>query len=410
MTAVRATPERVVIVGASVAGVAVARALRAEGYERDVVLLGAEPHWPYDKPPLSKQILSGEWEPARASLLAPDEAEELALDVRLGVRAERLDVARRELLLGDGSRCGFGACVVATGSEPRPSPWPERPGVHVLRTLTDALAIRRRFEAGGTVVVVGGGFIGAEVASSARALGLPTTIVDPLPVPMRRLVGSEPGRLFTELAARNGVDLRLGRGVEAIDGAAGDLTIRLTDGSTVEADTAVVGIGVLPSDRWLASSGLPIDDGLVCDELCRASVDGSVFAVGDVARWYHPVHQRLVRVEHWTNAVDQAACVAHNLTHPDDGRPYAPIPYVWTDQHGCKLQIVGRPASASEQATIGAPGAQRPRAAVVYADGSGCLAGALAVNWPRALAECRRGMAVGVDAASVARSLNERLS
>src|SRR5262249_38725573 len=284
--------------------------------------------WPYDKPPLSKQLLSGEWEAERTTLVSPEHAEELTLDVRLGRRAESLDVAAREVVLGDGSRIAYDACVVATGSSARPSPWRERPGVHVLRTLQDALAIRERFATGGSVAVVGGGFIGAEVASSARSLGLSVTVVDPLALPMERVVGRATALLFTELAARNGIELRLGHGVEAIEGTAGALTLHLTDGSTVQADTAVVGIGALPNDGWLFSSGLLVDNGLVCDELCRAAGADDVFAAGDVARWQHPDEKRLVRVEHWTNAVDQAGCVAHNVAHPDDPRLYAAVPYV----------------------------------------------------------------------------------
>jgi len=397
--------DTVVVVGASVAGVAVARGLRAEGYEREIVLLGQEHDWPYDKPPLSKQLLSGEWEAEQTALLSLEQAQELALDVRLGRRAEALDAAAKEVVLGDGSRVAYDACVVATGSSARPSPWPERAGVHVLRTLKDALAIRERFAAGGSVAVVGGGFIGAEVASSARAHGLSVTIVDPLALPMERVVGHATALVFAELAARNGIDLRLGHGVEAINGTAGELTLRLTDGSTVQADTAVVGIGALPNDGWLFSSGLLVENGLVCDELCCAAGADGVFAAGDVARWHHPDEGRLVRVEHWTNAVDQAGCVAHNIAHRDDPRPYAAVPYVWTDQHGWKFQIAGHPESGARHEVVGDLDAERPRAAVLFADAAGVLTGAVTLNWPRALAECRRGIAAGTDADSAAGSL-----
>jgi phthalate 3,4-dioxygenase ferredoxin reductase subunit len=390
--------DTVVVVGASVAGVAVARGLRAEGYEREIVLLGAESDWPYDKPPLSKQLLSGEWDAEQTALLTSGQAQELALDVRLGRRAEALDVAAQEVVLGDGGRVAYDACVVATGSSARPSPWPERPGVHVLRTLQDALAIRERFAAGGSVAIVGGGFIGAEVASSARARDLQVTIVDPLELPMERVVGRAAALVFTELAARNGIDLRLGHGVEAIEGTVGALTLRLTDGSTVRADTAVVGIGALPNDGWLSSSGLLVDNGLVCDELCRAAGADDVFAAGDVARWQHPGEGGLVRVEHWTNAVDQAGCVAHNVAHPDDPRPYAAVPYVWTDQHGWKFQIAGHPEHGARHEVIGELDAERPRAAMLVADAGGTLTGAVTLNWPRALAECRRGIAAGIPA------------
>jgi NADPH-dependent 2,4-dienoyl-CoA reductase/sulfur reductase-like enzyme len=399
------TPGRVVVVGASVAGVAVARGLRAEGYDREIVLLGAENDWPYDKPPLSKQIITGEWDAGRASLLTPEQAQELGLDVRLGRRAEGLDVAAKKIVLAGGDHVSYGACVIATGAGARPSPWPERPGVHVLRTLEDALAIRERLLAGGHIAIVGGGFIGAEVASSARTLGLEATVIDPLELPMERIVGPDAARLFAGLATRHGIELRLGHGVEAIDGEAGDLTLTLTDGTTVHAATAVIGIGAVPNDRWLASSGLLVDNGLVCDELCRAVGAEDVFAAGDVARWHHAGERADVRVEHWTNAVDQAGFVAHNLAHPDDPRPYAPSPYVWTDQHGWKFQIAGHPEKGSYHEIIGDLAADRPRAAVLYGDPDGHLVGALTVNWPRALADCRRNITDRVDAASAIAAL-----
>ena len=263
---------------------------------------------------------------------------------------------------------------------------------------------------GGPVAVIGGGFIGAEVASSARSLGLAVTIIDPLSLPMERIVGADAARLFTALAARNGVELRLGHGVEAIDGAAGDLAITLTDASTVHAATAIVGIGALPNDGWLESSGLLVDNGLVCDEFCRASGASDVFAAGDVARWLHPQRQELVRVEHWTNAVEQAACVAHNVAAPDDPRPYAPVPYVWTDQHGWKFQMAGYPGGGRQHEVIGDLDSERPRAAVIYIDEDGRLAGALSVNWPRALLECRRAIAAGGDAEPVVRRLAEQMA
>jgi len=393
------TPDRVVVVGASVAGVAVARGLRAEGYERELVLIGDEEDWPYDRPPLSKQLLTGEWDADRTRILTPEQADELELDVRLGDAAVALDTAAKEVVLA-GSRVGYDACVIATGASARSSPWPERPGVHLLRTLKDAVGIRESLLGGGHVAVVGGGFIGAEVASSARAVGLETTVIDPFELPMERVVGATAARLFTDLAARQGVALRLGHGVEAIEGTAGDLTLHLSDGHTVEAATAVIGIGAVPNDRWLASSGLLVANGVVCDELCRAVGADGVYAAGDVARWHHPGERAEVRVEHWTNAVDQAGCVAHNLAHPDDPRPYAPSPYVWSDQHGWKFQIAGHPEQGSELELVGDLEGDRPRAAFLFGDPDGRLVGAVTVNWARALAACRRGLAEGVDAAS----------
>jgi phthalate 3,4-dioxygenase ferredoxin reductase subunit len=223
------------------------------------------------------------------------------------------------------------------------------------------------------------------------------TVIDPLELPMERVVGFEGARLFADLATRHGIGLRLGYGVEAIDGEAGDLTVTLTDGSTVNAATAVIGIGAVPNDGWLASSGLLVDNGLVCDELCRAVGAEDVYAAGDVARWHHAGERADVRVEHWTNAVDQAGFVAHNLAHPDDPRRYAPSQYVWTDQHSWKFQIAGHPERGSRHELIGDLAAEKPRAALLYEDPDGRLVGALTVNWPRALAECRRSMTERID-------------
>jgi phthalate 3,4-dioxygenase ferredoxin reductase subunit len=397
--------DSVVIVGASVAGVSAARALRSEGFEGELVLLGEEADWPYDKPPLSKQVLSGEWDAARTSLLTREQAEELELDVRLGLAAAELDVATNAVVLADGSRVPYGACLIATGCAARPSPWPERPGVHMLRTLQDSFAIGECLADGGRVAVVGGGFIGAEVTSSARSLGLEVTIVDPLELPMERLVGTAAARLFTELAVRNGVELRLGHGVDAIEGTRGSLQVRLTDGTTVEAATAVVGIGAIPNDAWLASSGLLVENGVVCDEHCRAVGAENVYAAGDVARWQHPQLPAPVRIEHWTNAVDQASCVAFNIANPDEPRAYAPVPYVWTDQYGWKFQIVGAPVTGARHQVVGDLAADKPRAALIYEDEDGRLVGALTVNWARALAECRRGIADGIAAETAIRTL-----
>jgi phthalate 3,4-dioxygenase ferredoxin reductase component len=395
--------DQIAIVGSSVAGVSAARALRAEGYQGDVVLLGREPEWPYDKPPLSKQILSGEWEADRAMLLTAEQAQDLSLDVRLGVSAQALRVAEREISLSDGTVLPYTACVIATGASPRPSPWSRGPRVHELRTWQDALGIRERFLAGGPVAVVGGGFIGAEVASSARALGLPVVVIDPLRLPMERIVGPMAASMFTDLAGRNGVEMRFGHGVEAMQETEREVILELTDGTSVRADTVVVGIGVIPNDSWLITSGLVVDNGVAADEFCRAVGTDDVWVAGDVARWYHRGELDRVRVEHWTNAVDQAGCAAHNIVHPEEPREYAPVPYVWSDQYDHKFQIVGHPERGSRYELVG--DVEHGRAAFIYEHDDGRLAGAVTVNWPRALVTCRRGLAGGADAASAVRAL-----
>jgi NADPH-dependent 2,4-dienoyl-CoA reductase/sulfur reductase-like enzyme len=395
---VSGTGERtVVVVGSSVGGVRTAQALRSEGFSGRIVLVGEESQLPYDKPPLSKQFLAGEWDTDRVTLLTDDAAKRARIELRLGVAAERLDVAGRQVLLADGSRLDYDAVVIATGASARPSPWAATSGVHVVRTLVDSRALQADLRGEGPVVVVGGGFIGAEVAASAHALGHEVTVVDPLPAPIGRVVGRELGEHFTALHHRHGVVTRFGTGVEAVDGVAGALRVELTDGSELRAATVVVGIGAVPNDGWLADSGLLIESGVVCDEYCRAVDATDVYAVGDVARWFHPTHSEYMRIEHWTNAVDHAGTVAHNIAHPEDLRVHRAVEYVWSDQYDWKIQIVGLPARCRRHELVGELTGDRPRAAAAFTDESGLLRGAVTVNWPRALITCRRLVAEGAS-------------
>ena len=386
----------VVVVGSSIGGVRTAQALRSEGFDGRVVLVGEEAEAPYDKPPLSKQFLTGEWTLDRVRLLSPEDAEKEGIELRLGSRATRLDVAGHRVLLADGESLSYDSLVVATGASARPSPWHTESGVHVVRTLDDSRTLHEALTREGPVIVVGGGFIGAEIAATARGLGHEVTVVDPLPAPIGRVVGPEIGRSFSELHHRHGVSTRFGVGVEEVVGRAGNLQVGLTDGSRLSGTTVVVGIGAVPNDGWLADSGLPIDNGVLCDEYSRALDAPDVFAVGDVARWFHPGHREHVRVEHWTNAVEQGVCAAHNIAHPDDLRSYGPVEYVWSDQYDWRAQIVGRPIRGVRHEVVGSLGGERARAAVLYQDGAGGLSGAVTVNWPKALVLCRRLLTGGV--------------
>jgi NADPH-dependent 2,4-dienoyl-CoA reductase/sulfur reductase-like enzyme len=384
-----------VVVGSSIGGVRTAQALRSEGYDGRIVLVGQEAELPYDKPPLSKQFLTGEGGRDRVRLLTEDQAAGAGIELRLGSPATRLDVAGHAVHLADGTVLPYDRAVLATGASARPSPWRPASGVHVVRTLADGERLRGSLGDGGPVVVVGGGFIGAEVAGSARSLGHDVTVVDPLPTPIGRVVGPEIGQAFTELHHRHGVATRFGVGVEAVDGRTGQLRIRLTDGSQLQAATVVVGIGAVPNDGWLADSGLPLDDGVLCDQYSRALDAPDVFAVGDVARWFHPGHREYVRVEHWTNAVEQAVIAAHNIAHPDDLRTHRPVEYVWSDQYDWKAQIVGRPVRGIRHQLVGDLSGERPRAAALYADDAGRLCGVVTVNWPKALVLARRMLPAG---------------
>lgn len=387
-----------VIVGSSVGGVRTAQALRTAGYAGAVVLVGEEPSPPYDKPPLSKGLLYGTQQLEDVLLLREDEAAASNVRLVLGRRAVRLDIPHSRVELDDGQSLAFDDVVIATGSRARPSPWGAPSGLHVLRTADDASALGADLRRGGPVVVVGGGFIGAEVASVARGLGLEVTVVDPAPIPLSRVLSPSIAEHFLRMHQRHGVRTRLGVGVTGVEEEQGRLRVTLIDGEVLEAATVVVGIGADPNDEWLLSSGLLIEDGVVCDQHCRTVDAPRVHAVGDVARWFHPRHKEHVRVEHWTNAVEQAVVVAHNITHPDDLRSHAPVEYVWSDQHNWKIQVAGRTGGAREHVLLGDPNSDQPFAALYTEDGEQ-LSGAVVVNWPRAMLACRRALARGTTMA-----------
>jgi NADPH-dependent 2,4-dienoyl-CoA reductase/sulfur reductase-like enzyme len=368
------TRERIVVVGASLAGLRTVEGLRRHGCEAQIILVGDETEVPYDRPPLSKDILLGAAEPEAVRLTSDQALTDLDVELRLGTRAVGLDVGARRLGLPDGD-LEFDTLVIATGSSPRMLPGlPDLAGVHVLRTLDDALAIRRALEAAPRVVVVGGGFVGAEVASTARARGLDVTVVDTLPVLMQRGFGTVVGARVTEMHRAAGVGLRLEAFVAGLVGSERVEGIRLTDGSVVPADLVVIGIGTEPNTHWLAGSGLALGDGVMCDQhLCAAP---GVFAVGDVARWAHPRYPEAVRAEHWTAAVEHAHAVSATLT----GTPTvcAAVPYVWSDQHGHKLQIAGRLLPADELTWI----VDEPDRFLVLAGSGGEQHAAFALNAP----------------------------
>ncbi|HLK79699.1 MAG TPA: FAD-dependent oxidoreductase [Streptosporangiaceae bacterium] len=343
----------VVIVGASVAGVRTAEALRRRGFGGRVTLIGAEPRPPYDRPPLSKAFLAGRATEDDLPLLDGDRLDRLELDLRLGVRAAALDPPARMVRLASGEPVPFGTAVIATGSVPRRLPALDgRPGVHVLRTLDDAIAIRAALTAGARVAVVGGGFIGAEVASCARALGRDVTIIDPVPAMMARGLGPVLGQVLAGRHADHGVVLRLGRSVVRAEGTGRVERLLLDDGTTVDADLVVVGVGADPAVDWLAGSGLAVDGGLCCDACLRARGADAVYGVGDVARWPSARYRGPLRLEHWTNAGEAALAVAAAITGAP--APFDPLPYVWSDQLGVRVQVFGQ---------VG------PRDEVVYVEG-----------------------------------------
>lgn len=359
----------IVVVGASLAGLRAVETLRSAGFDGRLTLVGAEAHLPYDRPPLSKEVLRGEWEPARIALRRQDYAA-LDLDLRLSTRAVALDLPAREVVVGGGERIGFDGLIIATGTAPRAMPGaPSLAGLHLLRTLDDALAIRAALERGPRVAVIGAGFIGAEVAASCRARGLDVALVDPQPAPLALALGADMARVCAELHRDGGVELRFGVGVRAIEGQHRVERVTLTDGSRLDTDLVIVGIGVTPVTDWLADSGLDLTDGVACDATCATGVPG-VMAAGDVARAVRPPFGEAFRVEHWTNAVEQGVAAARNLlAGPRGAKPVVGLPSFWSDQYGVKIQFCGRPHRDAEIRIVdGDPAARRFVALYGYDD------------------------------------------
>jgi NADPH-dependent 2,4-dienoyl-CoA reductase/sulfur reductase-like enzyme len=349
----------VLVVGASLAGWRAVETLRSEGFDGKISLIGDERHLPYDRPPLSKQVLAGTWPPEKAVLADKRRSSEHRVHEVLGRRAVHLDAGARKIELEDGSVLEGDAVVIATGARPRPLPGTEalsqRDGLFTLRTLDDSLALRGAVTAvdAARVVVIGAGFIGAEVASTCAALGCRVTVLEALDVPLRNVLGTKIGSHFASLHESHGVDLRTGVGVRAIrqaEAGTGDrLVVELEGGEAFPADVVVVGIGVIPETDWLADSGLTIDNGVVCDDRLFAA-DGIV-AAGDIARWQwrRDGGEEQIRIEHWQVAAEAGVAAARNLLAGRvDALAFSPVPYFWSDQYGIRLQVLGSPRGSDE--------------------------------------------------------------
>ncbi len=391
----------IVVVGASLAGLRAAEELRHEGHAGPVVIVGDESHVPYDRPPLSKQLLAGDWGVERIHHHAPDKLDLLELEFRLGRRATAVDPSARTVDLDDGSSLHYDGLVVATGTRARTlAGTGSVRGVWVLRTLDDCLGIRRDLEAAGEaprVVVIGAGFIGSEVAATCRGLGASVTVLEALPVPMGRVLGDELGGALAGLHRSHGVVVRTGVGVDAVralDGGASPVSVELTGGELLEADVVVVGIGVDPEVGWLDGSGLTLDNGVVCDATLFAA--DRIVAAGDVARWAHPGLDRLVRVEHWTNAAEGGPAAARNLlAGRGAARPYEPVPFFWSDQYTTKIQMLGLPEPGDEAVVVGGS-TEDAKLVALYRRGDR-LSAALAFSQPRQLMAYRPLLAAGAS-------------
>jgi NADPH-dependent 2,4-dienoyl-CoA reductase/sulfur reductase-like enzyme len=338
--------QQVVVVGAGVAGMRAAEALRQNGYDGALTIVGAERHPPYHRPPLSKKLLSGQVH--RAGI---DMAPQFDLDARVlrGAAAVGLNMSAHTVRVRDEGRAfslSFDGLVIASGAQPRE--WPGRPapdGVLLLRTVEDCLAIRKRLGSRPRVVVIGGGFIGAEVAATCRLMGLEVALIEKAAGPLVQALGSELAPCWAKLHREHGVDLRLGVGVDRFVGNGRVEGVRLTDGSQLPADVVIVGLGVTPATDWLEGSGLRLDDGVVCDATGAAEGCDDIVAAGDVARWWHPLYERHLRTEHWDDAGRQGAAAARTLlAGPDRAEAFDMVPYFWSDQYDVKVQMIGTPS------------------------------------------------------------------
>ncbi|WP_221359761.1 NAD(P)/FAD-dependent oxidoreductase [Streptomyces beigongshangae] len=382
----------VTVVGASLAGLYAARELRARGFDGRLVVVGDEPHRPYDRPPLSKDFLTGRSDEDRLALGDPEENAGLDAEWLLGVRARGLDARGRRVLLDDGRAVSCDGVVVATGASARRLPGPGRgpAGVHTLRTLDDARALRAELTAGPRrVVVVGGGFIGAETASSCAVLGHDVTVVEAARLPLIPQLGPEMAALCAALHRRGGVGLITGTGVAALRGTAAVTGVELTDGRLLPADVVIVGIGATPDTGWLTGSALALADGVLCDDGCVTALP-QVVAVGDVARVGG------TRAEHWTSATEQPRVAVHNLLAGHTARTVRPLPYFWSDQYGARIQFAGRRLDTdtvriAEGATAG--GAPDEGGFLALYEREGRTTAVLSVDRPRSFTRVRRELA-----------------
>ena len=394
--------QRVVVVGASLAGLRAAETLAQRDADLDVVVVGAEPHRPYDRPPLSKKLLSGEWEADRIQLRPPDSFDELDVEWRFGVAASQLvlggtGTSGGRLELSDGSSLDADGIIIATGAAPRRLPrQSEFPHVHVLRTLDDALAVRSVIAEGAKrVVVIGAGFIGLEVAAMAHGLDNTVTVIEGAAAPLIRGLGEQMGAAIADIHSSRGIDVRCGAQVESLTATGVQLV-----GEHIDADLVVVGIGVVPATQWLDDSGLELRDGIVCDETLMAAP--GVYAAGDVARWPNPLFGEEMRVEHWTNAAEQGAIAANNLLDVADGEsgvPYGPVPFFWSDQLDQRIQFLGR-SSPDDDVVIAAGSVAEGKLLALYGR-NGRLHGAFGLNAPRWVMPMRKQLLeqVTLDAA-----------
>lgn len=393
MTVVANAP--LVVIGASLAGMRAVQAARASGYTGRIILIGSEEHLPYDRPPLSKQFLLPDSQP---DFLTVEEElrDELDVEVRLSSTATSLD-PQAHVVTVNGELVTYGRLIIATGAAPRALPnFPTLRGVLTLRTLDDAKTLREQITPGKRIVVIGAGFIGSEIASSAKSAGAEVVILEAASAPLMRALGEVVGKVVSGLHARNGVQLHVSAQIEGLEGEDVVTGVRLAGGTIIPADIVVVGIGAAPATSWLVRSGVelsPLDGGIICDAQLRTSVP-DVYAAGDVAHWPNLVMDSTMRLENWTNAADQGRHAAQSAVSPETAKPYSTVPYFWSDWYGQRLQVVG--SAQCDEVVFVSGHEDSDRWVALYRAGDR-LIGAATLNEPRRIMKYRRMIAERVS-------------
>lgn len=395
--------QHLVVVGASLAGLGAVRGARRLGFTGRITLVGAEQHLPYDRPPLSKKYLRTDDATDIPALCDAGEYRALRCDVLLGTPATAVHAGEHVVEVGD-KRLEYDKLIIATGSSPCvPVQARDKQGVYVLRTVDDAFAIRDALRTARHVTVVGAGFIGSEVASSARQRGCAVTVVETAQTPLQHALGATMGAACSTLHTEHGAELRCGVTVSDLDATGEIRVVHLSDGSVVETDLVVLGTGARPATDWLHGSGIEVDDGVVCDAMLGSSV-ADVYAAGDVARWFNTWSGGHMRLEHWTAAAEQGEAAVRNAVLPEEAKPYVAVPYFWSDWHGSRIQFLGLPECDEVEVVSGDP--QRHRFVALYRSGDR-LTGALGMDSQVEVLKYRRLLKKGAswaDALSYAES------
>ncbi|MEW2154881.1 FAD-dependent oxidoreductase [Streptomyces sp. NPDC007189] len=383
--------DRIVVVGGSVAAVNAVDGLRHAGHEGNIMLVSAEDLLPYDRPPLSKEALREGHEHHSLLIKEPGWYDDNAVEVCLGAAAVGLDAADKMLFLEGGREVSYDGLVVATGCRTRPLELLDGvPDVHEVRSLADSLTLHEQLRPGRHLVVIGAGFIGLEVAATARQMGLDVSVVEIAPVPLTRVLGSELGHWFQDHHVGHGVNLHCGTGIDRVEVTPGGNRVHLADGTVLAADLIVAGVGVQPETGWLEGSGIELANGVVCDEALRTTAP-DVVAAGDLVRWPNRLFGEMMRVEQWLNAVEQGTHAARTLL--GENEPFAPVPYFWSDQFEAKVKFVGH-VDGRDQVKITQADDKSLVALFGRADR---LRGALCINAPRQLALSKRDILNGVS-------------